>query len=252
MIDFLRRRYDSYNANQRGDERFFRVNVFSYHGNVGLYFEKKNLYLRGWEIKTDSAEFAFMAAWDDGEWNKVAQGDNSPIASLPYQGKGYEGPKKGGYIKLQYSNNEPNVNISKSEFFRLVGELHIFLSNKSWGDDAKLANAQTSFHRLAKMTSEMARFGRYCDHFAARWIQDTALDMSPRPKDPEDWEPAKQMPPFLAIIKEWKSCTDAYNGKSFKLTWTASGAGAASNVIIDQNMAKEILGAGARWVDRGR
>ncbi|MGW4772948.1 hypothetical protein ACWEO2_33540 [Nocardia sp. NPDC004278] len=272
MIAFLRQRYGTWERQPRDlDHHFFTVR-FSFpeevgggwpEGSVDLYFQKSNLYLRGWTVDREDADVRFMAAWDNQEW---AQGNwSTALAKLPYRGRGYLGatPAEGKiYVDISYSRGNDNAGdlLSKDRFFKDIRVLHRYLSglNRTLHGDYRrnalsrgLEEVTMSLHRLARMTSEMARFDGYRDHLGKKWVRGIPLGNQPPSNycwgefkgDDKNKVEIKRMPPFYLIIRDWEALSKAADG-------TTAGFRRGS-CWVSRPMAMEALGnSGARWKSR--
>ncbi|MBH0779470.1 ribosome-inactivating family protein [Nocardia bovistercoris] len=241
MIKFLRDRYATRPGGD-GDVKFFRVAVITDNRReIGLYFEKSSLYLRGWTVGGQEPATAFMAAWDNEEWARIQGGDRGPIQALPAGGAGYLGPPPGGYISLRYSDNDnaKKPRLSRAEFFTAADKLYDYLADGAWrtAPEPKRAEVQGKLHLLAKMTSEMARFDPYHQLFAAQW--NCGVDQNMRPSPSTHWT---VMPRFDVAHLKWqkfskKAVETESNSEAFEL----------GGIKVTKEMAEEVLGKdGAR------
>ncbi|MEV3961831.1 hypothetical protein AB0M34_13170 [Nocardia sp. NPDC050193] len=273
MIEFLRQRYNSYpeepSRAPTREARFFLVNItvdkhLQKYGpgwrrrKVALYFQKSNLYLRGWTIDGDAPEDRFMAAWDAIEFNRSGATDLLPGWRNGQAGAGYVGSppgRKGPYINISYNNSESDEDkFSRTDLFTHANTLYIYLRRiKDAGGQPSestiregIAGAQAALHSLAKMTSEMARFDPYRERLHFRWAQ--GISSGDRPASGFDWgRPTEDMlmPKFSWTLKNWKKFSEKSKADD--------GAGESpafeyDGVPITPGMAREVLGAnGVRW-----
>lgn len=279
-IEFLRQRYADYRKDQVAEDRFFLIRIRLAEAgpdnkdqpgtstprqrSVALYFQKKDLYLRGWTIDDDPHEDCFMAAWDTKEdFTKP-----NPRSLLPGGGTGYKGkePKKGegGYISLRYPNTgTPQDSISKDAFFKHASILHDYLYRlknirKPKPEDIEKGRkaAEDALHSLARMTSEMARFDAYCQELSHQPYQpysgedrwELGMDLNTRPTSRFNWgsnsKPDMRMPELHWALVTWSKCSQKANGGAAKLEYLNKDK---VQVTVTQQMAAEMLGDGSRW-----
>ncbi|GLW11367.1 hypothetical protein Misp01_64950 [Microtetraspora sp. NBRC 13810] len=239
-IDFLRERYKS-SPQDGADGRFFRVDLVlknrqggKHTETVRLYFEKQNLYLRGWAI---DAGRPFVAAWGSDEAHDPG--------ALPTEVTWREEYK---FVRSDYGQGQDvdGSTFSRKTLFEQVRILHDYLRAVTDGKEGKLPNAQLAFRLIARMLAEMARFDAYCQEFRKNWTQGIRQDV--RPASQYEWSDGKKIPPFKEAIKDWSKYSrragDKSTGKppdeSFVFTYDGL------NITADQ--AAEVLGdEGARW-----
>ncbi|MEO3876386.1 ribosome-inactivating family protein [Nonomuraea sp. B12E4] len=240
IINFLRERYRSWNG---AGERFFRVDFVleaskpPRHPTVRLYFQKDNLYLRGWAI---NRERRLVAAWDRSEEHAL---------SLPHDEATWD--KDLGWVALEYGTGSTQGELSKTVFFQKLQTLYYYIlkAPRESGVDAKgrpqRQDAEQAFHLVARMTSEMARFDPYFKKMYDNWTR--GLDQKVRPESRYCWgkdgaPDSYRMPPFEDIVHRWADCSRKAAGWSPELTFTV----ANTVVPVTTLMAKEILGNGAK------
>lgn len=172
MIEFLRQRYATHIPRSSGDVRFFRVDVTLNVGQVRLYFLKQNLYLQGWSVLHDNAE-RYLAV--------------DKNAGMRPQGLDDAGPNV--RILIRYAADAATPTLSGDTLRTDLRSLHTYLTGLlSQGNNKRTPPwnaAQSAFHRVVRMTAEMARFGGFCTSFMAAWPrswpQTTVIDLANKP-----------------------------------------------------------------------
>ncbi|MEU3986309.1 ribosome-inactivating family protein [Streptomyces sp. NPDC026672] len=155
MIGFLRQRYADHSPEDSGDERFFRVEVTLSAGQeVRLYFLKRDLYLEGWSVLHNGVEY-YLAV------DKTI---------LP-QGLDDAGPDV--HISIGYTEDATKAKLSAETLVTDLGSLHSYLTKLLLpGNNNRTPpwdTTQRAFHRVVRMTAEMARFGGFCKIFTITW-----------------------------------------------------------------------------------
>jgi hypothetical protein len=256
MVEFLRGRYRDYKQQEKppvDDRRFIQVNLSTADDGaekrVWLYFQKADLYLRGWTNGVDPAT-AFVPAWDSTEWGK------SPAekARLLPEGSNNVGATTGRYLSLSYEKNENtgkytesnDLDLSVFQFFNCVDSLHSYLEacvRDGGGAQKRIKETQKCFELLARMTAEMARFEPYRKMFCDNWS--VGVDQAMRPVSRNYWAGTQEMPPFYFVIKKWQDFSKAAGGGTqFTIKFDAN------SIAVDMPKAEEVLGTGARWKDK--
>lgn len=184
MIEFLRQRYATHTPGSLGDVRFFRVDVTLNVGQVRLYFLKQSLYLQGWSVLHNNAE-RYLAV--------------DKAAGMRPEGLDDAGPNV--RILIRYTADAATPTLSGDTLRTDLRSLHTYLTGlppqRNNNQPPPWDDAQSAFHRVVRMTAEMARFGGFCKNFMTAW---------PRP-----WpqtaviDPADNLtkPSFSWAVNEW-------------------------------------------------
>ncbi|UQI44825.1 ribosome-inactivating family protein [Streptomyces sp. HU2014] len=232
MLVFLRQRYATFAPGQTGDARFFMVDV-QLDGNrtIQLYFQKRNLYLRGW---THDRGTDFMGGWDREEraLTDAQRGERIPTGMTLRKGS--------DFLKSEYAKDADKESLSRTTMEGRLGKLHTYLGDVVAERRADNAGAEAALHVIARMTAEMARFGLFAKSFTQKWAaglnQDytvtVQLQYSGQYKD-------YTTPPFRDAILKWKKTTKKSNGGTDTLTVLGK--------EIVQVEAEAIIGGGAKW-----
>ncbi|MEV7286126.1 hypothetical protein AB0O01_16390 [Streptomyces sp. NPDC093252] len=246
MIEFLRERFATYDPNGRGDARFFRVNVMlgideslketpAVDRQVRLYFLKENLYLEGWSILHNGTE-RYLAVDKRQGMTPLGLNDAAPRTAIP----------------LAYAGNTSKDHLGADRFVKDLRYLHAFLSEeltpRPKNRNTNQEKAQASFHRIIRVTAEMARFGGFCKSFTTvwpvSWHQGTEIGADKRKKTESEKETENEpengfkRPPFHWAVNNW----DALSRK-LRLDETANPVFKARPVTRDE--AEQILKDGA-------
>ncbi|GAA4813044.1 hypothetical protein [Streptomyces ziwulingensis] len=218
MIKFLRQRYATHTPGSSGDARFFRVDVTLKAGQVRLYFLKQSLYLQGWSVLHNNAERYLAVDKTEG---------------MCPQGLADAGPNV--RIQIGYTADAATRTLSGDTLRTDLLSLHTYLTGLPLQGKTNRPppwdEAQSAFHRVVRMTAEMARFGGFCTSFMTTWPlpwpQSTVID--PANKTTElsfDW-----------AVNEWDGLSKRVRREDVTLK--------CKGREVTQPEAEEIMGDGA-------
>ncbi|WP_327318865.1 hypothetical protein [Streptomyces sp. NBC_01235] len=216
MIEFLRQRYATHISRSSGDARFFRVDVTLDVGEVRLYFLKQSLYLQGWSVLLHNNAERYLAVDKTAGMRPQELADAGPNVRIP----------------IRYTADAATPTLSGYTLQKDLRSLHTYLTDLlSQGNSNRPPPwnaAQSAFHRVVRMTAEMARFGGFCESFMATWPmpwpQTTAID------------PANNLS-FSWAVNEWDGLSKRAHRENVTLKFKERD--------VTQPEAEEIMGDGA-------
>ncbi|MEV4180611.1 ribosome-inactivating family protein [Streptosporangium canum] len=220
LVEFLRARFATYQERpQDPDLNFMCVDTRLPGGqSVQLYFNKKDLYLIGWTIDNVLTEYIGVGLGDTPHPQVVARINTGQV------------------IDIQYGDLVKKVWLGRDQMRTSLQQLYDHLRYRKGGDAQKPDNLQRDFDVIVRMTSEMARFGAYCDSFRRAWA-------SPWSQSKRRTVGTCELGCFNDVVAKWdKFSRKAKNGED-TLKWP----GTAEDVTTKQAVAA--IGDGVKLGD---
>ncbi|MFF4615175.1 ribosome-inactivating family protein [Nonomuraea jabiensis] len=197
VVEFLRARFATYQAIRpdSDDRNFMSVDIkLSDEQSVQLYFQKQNLYLVGWTINDDPLRYIGVGQKDKPRPASVTRINAEQV------------------IGIQYGSAVDGEQLSRDKMKEALQALYDHLEYKGGGAADKPDTLQKHFDVIARMTSEMARFGGYCDSFQHSWAFSWSQS-KPRTVG------TSTLGGFNAAVIKWDKLSRKAAGGKDKLVW---------------------------------
>ncbi|WP_433238010.1 ribosome-inactivating family protein [Streptosporangium sp. CA-135522] len=220
LVEFLRARFATYQERpQVPNLNFMRVDIRLPGGkSIQLYFKKEDLYLVGWTINDAPAEYIGVGPNDTPRPQLVTRINTSQV------------------IDIRYGELVKEVKLSREQMQSSLQQLYDHLHNRKGGDAQKPKNLQRDFDVIVRMTSEMARFGAYCDSFRRAWV-------SPWNQSKRRTVGTCEIGCFNDVVAKWDKFSRKANNGGDTLKWP----GTAEDVTTKQAVAA--IGDGVKLGD---